>query len=363
MSRKRRGRPKSYRKHKSRSRGSAFKIKLKSSSIRSISSVLLLSAALLTLLSYVGQSIGPDNILQDLLNRYFGLGAIFIPLILTIFGLYLTGVKWGFSRANVWVGLTIFQIAFISLISPAIWTREPSTFSFISAISIILGVRKSVWFIIFMSSFFANLFSNLGAIILISTVLFVSLLITLDASLTETLNMIGNTLVGFFKVIKEIFTHLFNKEQQISLKDIKASNENTSKSLPQVEENLATDKDKKEMKVIDPSLRQVTDSNQASMKKEKEKTENLDGLKEETVFANLPVSDKVWEYPPLSLLSDKPPVPADRGDIKQNAHKIEKALDSFGIRAKVIEVNCGPSVTQYALELTEGTKIAKVTFM
>jgi len=72
MSRKRRGRPKSYRKHKSRSRGSAFKIKLKSSSIRSISSVLLLSAALLTLLSYVGQSIGPDNILQDLLNRYFG---------------------------------------------------------------------------------------------------------------------------------------------------------------------------------------------------------------------------------------------------------------------------------------------------
>ncbi|OGB62512.1 hypothetical protein A2X44_02685 [candidate division CPR3 bacterium GWF2_35_18] len=321
-------------------------MKLKSSSIRSISSVLLLSAALLTLLSYVGQSIGPDNILQDLLNRYFGLGAIFIPLILTIFGLYLTGVKWGFSRANVWVGLTIFQIAFISLISLFQNATEIKDGGIIGQ---------------FVASKLSTVFSNLGAIILISTVLFVSLLITLDASLTETLNMIGNTLVGFFKVIKEIFTHLFNKEQQISLKDIKASNENTSKSLPQVEENLATDKDKKEMKVIDPSLRQVTDSNQASMKKEKEKTENLDGLKEETVFANLPVSDKVWEYPPLSLLSDKPPVPADRGDIKQNAHKIEKALDSFGIRAKVIEVNCGPSVTQYALELTEGTKIAKVT--
>jgi len=69
----------------------------------------------------------------------------------------------------------------------------------------------------------------------------------------------------------------------------------------------------------------------------------------------------VWEYPPLSLLSNKGGGEADRGDVKTNAAIIEQTLDSFGIRAKVVEVNYGPSVTQYALEITRGTKLSKIT--
>ncbi|HCC84189.1 MAG TPA: DNA translocase FtsK [Candidatus Pacebacteria bacterium] len=69
----------------------------------------------------------------------------------------------------------------------------------------------------------------------------------------------------------------------------------------------------------------------------------------------------VWEYPPLSLLSDKGGGRADRGDIKSNAQIIENTLDSFGIRAQVSEVNKGPAVTQYALKITQGTKISKIT--
>jgi S-DNA-T family DNA segregation ATPase FtsK/SpoIIIE len=69
----------------------------------------------------------------------------------------------------------------------------------------------------------------------------------------------------------------------------------------------------------------------------------------------------VWEYPPLTLLSDGPSEKADRGDIRQNANTIEKTLDSFGIQAKVVEVNSGPAVTQYALRLSLGTKVSKIT--
>ncbi len=72
-------------------------------------------------------------------------------------------------------------------------------------------------------------------------------------------------------------------------------------------------------------------------------------------------SQMVWEYPPLSLLNDSEGGEADRGDVRKNAATIEATLESFGIKAKVSEVNYGPSVTQYALEITRGTKLSKIT--
>lgn len=76
---------------------------------------------------------------------------------------------------------------------------------------------------------------------------------------------------------------------------------------------------------------------------------------------NIPGQDKIWDYPPLSLLQDSTSGKADRGDIKANAAIIERTLDSFGVQAKVVEVNLGPAVTQYALEVALGTKLTKIT--
>lgn len=68
-----------------------------------------------------------------------------------------------------------------------------------------------------------------------------------------------------------------------------------------------------------------------------------------------------WIFPPFTLLHDFAQKEADRGDVKKNADTIEKTLESFGIRARVAEVNYGPTVTQYALEITLGTKLSKIT--
>lgn len=76
---------------------------------------------------------------------------------------------------------------------------------------------------------------------------------------------------------------------------------------------------------------------------------------------NLPGEDGIWEYPPISLLQDLASGKADRGDIKANAAIIERTFESFGIQAKVVEVNLGPRVTQYAIEVALGTKLSKVT--
>ena len=84
-------------------------------------------------------------------------------------------------------------------------------------------------------------------------------------------------------------------------------------------------------------------------------------LKVNNPMANDPNDTTMWEYPPESLLSDGPKEKADRGDVRKNADTIERTLESFGIRANVVEVNPGPAVTQYALKITLGTKVSKIT--
>ena len=81
-----------------------------------------------------------------------------------------------------------------------------------------------------------------------------------------------------------------------------------------------------------------------------------------TITSNRPegASDVVWQYPPLNLLSDQKLGKADRGDINKNVEIIQDTLSSFSIAAKVIEVNYGPAVTQYALRIAMGTKVSKI---
>lgn len=67
-----------------------------------------------------------------------------------------------------------------------------------------------------------------------------------------------------------------------------------------------------------------------------------------------------WKLPPLTLLNDfvkkKPP----KEDIRKNADIIEQTLNSFGVKAKVVDVLVGPTVTQYALDIALGTKVSKI---
>ena len=81
-------------------------------------------------------------------------------------------------------------------------------------------------------------------------------------------------------------------------------------------------------------------------------------IKKDTFLSDKLVSNpagdgKVWEYPPLSLLSESQGQKAERGDVNKVAKTIEETLESFNIRARVAEVNLGPAVTQYALEIAQ----------
>lgn len=69
-----------------------------------------------------------------------------------------------------------------------------------------------------------------------------------------------------------------------------------------------------------------------------------------------------YKLPPLSLLTPTKKNKAGNNNeiIENNIVKLEKVLKDFGIIGKVVEVNVGPSVTQYELEISSGTKVNKI---
>ena len=57
-----------------------------------------------------------------------------------------------------------------------------------------------------------------------------------------------------------------------------------------------------------------------------------------------------WQLPPLDVLSDSPLVANEKIDNEARARLIIDTLHSFGVDAKVVEINEGPTVTQFGVE-------------
>ena len=57
-----------------------------------------------------------------------------------------------------------------------------------------------------------------------------------------------------------------------------------------------------------------------------------------------------WRLPPLDILDVSPEIQFSQADNVQRAQLIEEALGSYGVEAKVVQINAGPTVTQFGVE-------------
>jgi S-DNA-T family DNA segregation ATPase FtsK/SpoIIIE len=62
------------------------------------------------------------------------------------------------------------------------------------------------------------------------------------------------------------------------------------------------------------------------------------------------VSDDGWRLPPIDILDSTQEVEFGQADNLQRARLIEEALASYGVEAKVVQINAGPTVTQFGVE-------------
>jgi DNA segregation ATPase FtsK/SpoIIIE, S-DNA-T family len=297
MAKKRRPRTKSKK---------SFKLKLKTATYYSITQITFFSLSALVVVSFLRQGIILSRI-NDILTSFFGWTTFLLPFVFLTFGLLVSRFKTVLSQPNVVVGSVLLFLSLTAL------TRSGT-----------LG--SSSW------DGISTLITAPGAFI----VLFASSVVGIVVMFNTSLDQVAKVLVTVFR--------------QYGIRGNKADKKF---GLP-----------KKEMRVIGETGTAVSFSNKPMNINENKLQTFQDAKKEvleQKLVSNLPGDDRVWRYPSLELLSDTKSGKADRGDIKNNAHQIEQTLESFGITAHVVEVNLGPAVTQYALEVALGTKLSKIT--
>lgn len=277
----------------------SFKVKLKRATLFSVGSVLFFALAGLVMISFLRQ--GPVLIkLHFYLTQTFGWAVVFLPFIFATCGLMLTRFKTPINEPHVLVGSVLLTLSLSGLSRAGLIGRE-------------------IWFGV------VELITTPGAIL----VLFGGVLIGLIVLFNTSIDQVVITIYDFFKKAREYIIA------------------RRAPNVPRILEAKSFE-EKNRLVVIEPNQVKNPSEAKATVSSEFNPQTNLN-------------QSKIWEYPPLSLLSDTAGGKADRGNVNQNAATIEDTLESFGISARVVDANPGPAVTQYALQVAQGTKLSKIT--
>lgn len=300
-----------------------LKFKINQGTIFNIIGFILIGTGLVFLLSYAtnlmpeGQGVILMQINEYVTSRFGGLSILIPFILLMISGHFFNSKKLKIVKPNMTGGIIMVFISLLGIFQSGHYGRV----------------------------IFENLtldFSLIGAILIMAIIFIIGLVLFLDTSIDAFLIFVFDVLKGVFGFLKNyIFRTFFEKEEKKEMKIGGKGNE-----------QFIMDK-KTEEKIKAP----VTTVGKPAAPPITMPPKDLINIRP------LPSSSKAstWVYPPTSLLADVAQKEADRGDVKHNADIIEKTLDSFGIRARVAEVNFGPAITQYAIEITMGTKLSRIT--
>lgn len=293
-------------------RRSAFKLKLKKEILFSIASVGLMVTGLLVIVSFAGQGEWLQSI-QSTLREKFGVATLLIPYLFISAGLMLTQLKWRITKPNVFLGAMLLFASLLGLFQSGTVGEQ----AYLNLSQLVMPIGSSV---------------------ILLAIGLIGIMIMTEVSIDEiliALHKIISGLGGLGKIFPKVNSA---PKYTLSRPGIKIQGGQRHDEPPEKDKNEDKPTPKKEPATILPQ----------ELGKE--------------VIANTPaLAQQVYQKPPLSLLENKIGGEADRGDINQNASIIEQTLESFGIKTQVKEVNLGPAVTQYALEIARGTKLSKIT--
>lgn len=301
-----------------RRRRSPFRLKLRGQTYYTILAVAIAAIGGLLLLSLTRQG-EVLTLIYEVSTKYFAWGLLFLPFIFFSMSLNLARVKWKLAGFNTTVGLTLSLLSLLGLTHTGI-------------------IGSEIWASI------ETLVNGAGALIVLSGGAVIGFIVLLNTSLGDLLETLSKLLKTFARTLKNIFDFFGRKKAKPIFVQEKLPLKVKGAQLSDVKPPLIPTKLSEEKKGKQP----ITTSSEI-------------GQLGTQIVANLPAEQTIWEYPPSTLLSEFPGQKADRGDLKKNAAIIEKTLESFGIAARVAEVNLGPAVTQYALEIALGTKVSRIT--
>lgn len=307
-----------------RKKKNPFGLSIRTETIHSIVAVLFILLGLLVIVSFTGQGKLLAQ-LNQFLVFYVGLSVLLLPFIFIAAGLVMFRTKWTWSQPHVLLGSVLVMFGAMGLLH----TGE-------------IGVRTH--------ENMSNLLTPVGSAVLFASILFSGGLIISQLSIGEILELLSKLFAG--KRVEEKPEEEVEETEQKSLFSLPKLRLPFSKQQDGFNINegaaLAEEPDDTSPTAVHPPV-----------PKQPQNPQKSETMGDAPLTPN--TAQLIWEYPPLSLLEESEGGEADRGDVKKNATTIENTLESFGIKAKVAEVNYGPSVTQYALEISRGTKLSKIT--
>jgi len=281
----------------------AFKLKMKEATMHSVAQIFFFALAALVIISFSRRGLILANT-NDILVNYFSWTTIFLPFLLLSSGLMVSKFRVPIGQPNVIVGGTIFFLSILVLSRAGI-------------------IGSSSW------EGIEVLITSPGAFVVLLGTALIGLIILFNTSLDQVAKIVQS-------MYKQYVVRGNPKAPGRSLKDTK----------------------QEQLKILDSKPMEI--KGEPKVGTEEIKIINKGEL-EPKLVSNVLGEDKIWKYPPLSLLSDSETGVVDRGDVNENATIIEHTLDSFGVTAKVVEANLGPAVTQYAIDVAIGTKLSKIT--
>ena len=336
-------------------------------------------------ISYFAIFSNSAGLLGDYMSRgyYFlvGSGSYILPLLFVYWGIQLIRSKTIKFSAQ-FLGLIISFIAIISIINlnegGNLFLNTPQN----AAGGVIGGA---------ITYFLVELFAVNGAYIILSVLLLIGILLLFDlflhnifrktkaviSSFNQLLRNLKENIISFFSSLTlgrfNIFSKL--KENRKKKKDKKKNDlnkpeleskniveeKNTGGSTEVQVENAKNNKSSKTAKMKDKKNKNKKSSRtkkEIEEEKNKEITEDFDISKDQSKDIK-GQGEKHGDYtlPGISLLNDSG---KKKVKLANKSELLEETLNSFGVEAKVINVNHGPTITRYEIQPATGVKVSKI---
>ena len=308
-----------------------------------IKGLLLICFGILGVFSIYTKAVGSvGHFISKNIKGFSGQAAVFIPFLIIFLGIYCFYYKKKPNLSPRLIGLIIIFTILDFLLHLKIHT-DLLELSFLDRLrrSADIGANGQGGGILgeIGLSLLISIFGKTGTLILMITFVIIGIIL-----------ITGKSLAGLIKKMR-----LPQKRKTISInptiKDdkIKVLNANMTNILGN-DDNKNTENQSN--KVSD------THDTELNGRQEKQATISEDSL----IISEENDDENDYKLPPISLLrknTGKPNIFSEK-ELLDKAHTLEKTLESFGVQAKVIQVNCGPTITRFELHPSPGIKVSRI---
>ena len=343
--------------------------------------IFTIAIGLILLVSIQGNSVGRvGELIKYTLMGLFSSSIVVLPYLLILYGVFVFINKSVLKEKRtilfyilIFTSITIFKslriidtINSISSTNMVEWLKQVFNLGTQGVGGGIVGTS--------IAKLFVNLFGVTITYIIIFTLLLVSLILHTKISLLSVGIKFKNQLINLISVVKNgILNFIFvpvidEKKKGKKLVSIAVSSGN-------LDDNVVFEKDKmidEKIKILDFTANssgkpldehkiEETAQNSTNLDKSKENLiESTDS--EMNINYKQEIEDIEYIFPSIELLNQivSQPNKDDKRKIIAKAKILEDTLSNFGVEAKVIQVNKGPTITRYELQPSAGVKVSKI---